>query len=447
MTRRNTAAFSLAAVLLAISYCASSTPAQQAATRPLPPGAYAKNVEYVSFTSVDGHIPFKMSIQQVGAKWYMYAGAQNDRGWAVIDITDPADPTVLNWIPGPKNTRTGQVDIADGKMVTGLERSQSGGDTDPSKPWEAGFILWSLADPVHPQKIGQYDTGGLGTHRNGYYGGKYVHLAAGVNGYSGNIYVIVDISDPAHPVEVSRWALPELKLADPNALNTAWPHGHGLHGPPVVEGNLVYLGFDNKMVILDISDIKHPKEVSELQFDPPYHLLFAVHTVRPFPTRKIVETNSEGGCEDGPSQASLIDVADPAHPKILSFLPVPIPPPDAPYRDFCERSNGFGAHNVNMLFHNPAVDHSDNILYMTYTNAGLQVFDISDARLPKIIGYFVPPDPKSKPGGPPVKAGSSNGADVIVDTRGYIYMSDRSQGIWILRYTGPKPGPAIPVHR
>ena len=435
-----------AAVLAAL--CGASTAlAQQGGSRPLPPGAYAKNVEYVGFTTMDGHIPFKMSIQQVGAKWYMYAGAQNDRGWAVLDITNPADPTVLNWIPGPKNTRTVQVDIADGKMITGLERSQFGGDTDPSKPWDDGFIIWSLADPAHPQKLGQYHTGGLGTHRNGYYGGKYVHLAAGVNGYSGNIYVIVDISDPAHPVEVSRWALPELKLSDPNALNTAWPHGHGLHGPPVVVGNLAYLGFDNKMVILDISDIKHPKELSELQFDPPYHLLFAVHTVLPFPTRQIVETNSEGGCEDGPSQASLIDVSNPAKPKILSFFPVPVPPPDAPYRDFCERSGGFGAHNVNMLFHNPSVDHSDNIIYMTYTNAGLRVFDISDARLPKEIGYFIPPN-RSKSAGSPNDGGGgvSNGADVIVDTRGYIYMSDRSQGIWILRYTGPKPPPAIPVH-
>lgn len=433
--------------MLAALCGASTALAQQGGNRPLPPGAYAKNVEYVGFTTMDGHIPFKMSIQQVGAKWYMYAGAQNDRGWAVLDITNPADPTVLNWIPGPKNTRTVQVDIADGKMITGLERSQFGGDTDPSKPWDDGFIIWSLADPAHPQKLGQYHTGGLGTHRNGYYGGKYVHLAAGVNGYSGNIYVIVDISDPAHPVEVSRWALPELKLSDPNALNTAWPHGHGLHGPPVVVGNLVYLGFDNKMVILDISDIKHPKELSELQFDPPYHLLFAVHTVLPFPTRQIVETNSEGGCEDGPSQASLIDVSNPAKPKILSFFPVPVPPPDAPYRDFCERSGGFGAHNVNMLFHNPSVDHSDNIIYMTYTNAGLRVFDISDARLPKEIGYFIPPN-RSKSAGSPNDGGGgvSNGADVIVDTRGYIYMSDRSQGIWILRYTGPKPPPAIPVH-
>ena len=269
------------ALTLAIFPLAS---AQSAKPRPLPKGAYAKNVEFVSFTDVNGHIPFKMSIQQANGRWYMYAAAQNDRGWSVLDITNPANPTFLNWIPGPENTRTVQVDIADGKMITGLERSQSGGDTDPAKPWDDGVLIWSLADPVHPELLGHYHTGGLGTHRNGYYGGRYMYLSAGANGYSGNIFEIVDISDPAHAFEVSRWALPELKLADPNALNTAWPHGHGLHGPPVIVDNLAYLGFDNKMVILDISDVHNPKEVSELTFDPPYHLLFAVHTVLPFPT-------------------------------------------------------------------------------------------------------------------------------------------------------------------
>ena len=419
----------------------------QAQSKPLPKGAYAKNVEFVGFTDVGGHIPFKMSIQQANGRWYMYTGAQNDRGWAVLDITNPADPAVLNWIPGPKNTRTVQVDIAGGKMITGLERSQGGGDTDPSKPWDEGVLIWSLADPVHPTLLGQYKTGGLGTHRNGYYGGRYMYLAAGAKGYSGNIFEIVDINDPAHPVEVSRWALPELALPDPNAMNTAWPHGHGLHGPPVIEGNLAYLPFGTKFVILDISDVRHPKEVSELTFDPPYHLLFAVHTVLPFPSRKIVETNSEGFCAEGPSQVSLIDVADPAKPQILSYFPVPEPPPGAPYQNFCERSPGFGAHNVNMMFHNPSVDHSDNIIYMTYTNAGLRVFDISDARLPREIGYFVPPNREQKEGAAAgAEGGVSNGADVIVDTRGYIYMSDRSQGIWVLRYTGPKPPPARPVH-
>ena len=81
----------------------------------------------------------------------MYAGAQTDRGWSVLDVTDPGNPKVLNWIPGPANTRTGELDIADGKLITPLERSQMGGDTDPKKPWDEGAVIWSLADPVHPR--------------------------------------------------------------------------------------------------------------------------------------------------------------------------------------------------------------------------------------------------------------------------------------------------------
>ena len=414
----------------------------------LPTGAFAENVEFVGFTTLNNHISFKMALHEANGRWYMYAGAQDDRGWSVLDITNPADTRVLNWIPGPKNTRTVQVDIADGTMITALEKSQRGGDTDPSAPFEDGVLIWTLEDPVHPKVIGHYRTGGLGTHRNLYPGGRYMHLAAGMRGYAGNIYVIVDISDPANPVEVSRWAPADLKLADPNAQNTAWPHGAGLHGPPVVAGSMVYLGFDRRMVILDISDIRHPQEVGSLSFDPPYHLLFGVHTVVPYPGRQVALTNSEGGCADGPSQVSFVDIADPAKPTVLSYFPVPVPPPTAPYKNFCERSPGFGAHNVNMLFHSPLVDRSDNIIYMTYTNAGLRVFDVSDARLPKEIGYFIPPNRAAGEGQAPGGEGVvSNGAEVVVDTRGYIYMSDRSQGIWILRYTGPKPGPAKPVVR
>jgi hypothetical protein len=444
MNTRHIKIASVAAILAAVPALLHSQ------SRPLPSGAFASNVEFVSFTNLNGHVPFKMSIHQANGRWYMYAGAQDDRGWSVVDITDPAAPVVLNWIPGPSNTRTVQVDIAEGKMITALEKSQRGGDTNPDAPFDDGVLIWSLEDPVHPKVLGQYKTGGLGTHRNLYAGGRYMHLAAAMRGYAGNIYVVVDISDPAKPIEVSRWAPPELKLADPNAQNTAWPHGAGLHGPPVVVGNLVYLGFDTKMVILDITDVRRPKEVGSLNFDPPYHLLFAAHTVLPFPSRQIALTNSEGGCADGPSQASLVDIADPSKPKILSFFPVPEPPPGAPYKNFCERGAGFGAHNVNMLFHNPSVDRSDTIVYMTYTNAGLRVYDISDSRLPRELGYFVPPNPVHGEGTAAATAGEggvSNGADVVVDTRGYIYMSDRSQGIWTLRYTGPKPGAARPVVR
>jgi len=89
--------------------------------KPIPKGAYAHNFEYVGFTDLNGHLPFKIDIQQINGRWYMYAGAQTDRGWSIIDVTDPATPKVLNWIPGPKNTRSGELDIADGKLITAAE--------------------------------------------------------------------------------------------------------------------------------------------------------------------------------------------------------------------------------------------------------------------------------------------------------------------------------------
>src|SRR4026209_196430 len=114
--------------------------------RPLPQGSYAQNVEYVGFTNLNGHLPFKIDIQQVNGRWYMYAGAQTDRGWSILEVTDPANPKVLNWLPGPKNTRSGELDIADGKLITAAERSQMGGDTDEKAPRDDGNGIWSLAE-------------------------------------------------------------------------------------------------------------------------------------------------------------------------------------------------------------------------------------------------------------------------------------------------------------
>ena len=119
--------------------------------KPIPKGAYAQNVEYIGFTDLNGHLPFKIDIQQVNGRWYMYVGSQNDRGWTILDVTDPAAPKILNWIPGPKNTRTGELDIADGKLITAFERSQMGGDTDPKAPWDDGIVIWSLKETAHDE--------------------------------------------------------------------------------------------------------------------------------------------------------------------------------------------------------------------------------------------------------------------------------------------------------
>jgi hypothetical protein len=69
---------------------------------------------------------------------------------------------------------------------------------------------------------------------------------------------------------------------------------------------------------------------------------------------------------------------------------------------------------------------------VTYFNAGLRVYDIRDARQPKEFAYFVPPDPKKRIGTKPSKLVAQT-EDVLVDRRGFIYISDKNLGIYVLR--------------
>jgi hypothetical protein len=41
---------------------------------------------------------------------------------------------------------------------------------------------------------------------------------------------------------------------------------------------------------------------------------------------------------------------------------------------------------------------NDQLIYMTYFNAGLQIFDVRDPRDPHIVGYYIPDDPKERRG-------------------------------------------------
>src|SRR2546430_17500523 len=93
----------LAAFVFAILFAAG-------ASAQIPPGSVASNVRVVGYSEVDGRPPFKLSIQQRNGRWYLYAGHLWDRGWTILDVTDPASPRVANFVPGPSNTWTIQID-------------------------------------------------------------------------------------------------------------------------------------------------------------------------------------------------------------------------------------------------------------------------------------------------------------------------------------------------
>lgn len=131
----------------------------------------------------------------------------------------------------------------------------------------------------------------------------------------------------------------------------------------------------------------------------------------------------------------LIDVSDEATPRLVSTFPLPAPPEGAPFKNFCEFGGRFGPHNQHQAQHQSVMMQNDNLIYMTYFNAGLRIFDISDERLPVEVGYFVLPVPEARRGLLP-KTMSPQSEDVLVDARGCTYVSDKNHGVYILRLEG-----------
>ncbi len=430
----------LAVVASAVLLLSATARADTRPRRGIPEGATARNVRVVGYSDVDGRPPFKLAIQEVGGRWYLYMGHLWHRGWTIMDVTDPSKPEVVNFIPGPANTWTIQMEVEQGKMITALEHIPPGWGGDATQPNDEGVLIWDLADPVRPALQGHFFTHGTGTHRDGYFGGRYVHLAAGMPGYSGNIYVIIDISDPRNPVEAGRWWVPGQWVAGGETPQPAV----SLHGPPYVVGSLVYIPYGAAgLVILDITDVAHPKKVGQLPFTPPFLGNIGVHSAVPYTSRNIAVLNSESiaqDCGEPLNEASVVDISKPAKPTLLSLLPLPVPPPGLPYTDFCDKGARFGPHNQNHHRHSAFVQKSDNLVYLTYFNAGLRIYDIADARQPKEVGWFVPPEPTQRYGPQPVGKLVEQTEDVLVDARGYIYISHKNQGLWILRLTGPDAG-------
>ncbi len=395
-----------------------------------PKGYFAQNIETVGYHDLNNKPAFKLAMQEVNNCWYLYVAHLWHRGWSIIDVTEPTAPESSAFIPGPENTWTIQIQVADGKMITGLERIAPGWGGTDGQSFAEGFFIFDVSAPTKPRQLGHFQTSSTGTHRNFYDGGKFVHAAAGAPGLSGKIYRIVDIADPAKPREVGRFSLPEQG-------NGAASGGlkFSCHGPAHIEGNRAYLSYgDGGGIILDVSDLSQPKMISQLAFRG-ITATQGIHTYLPLARRKIALINDEAIRENGDENlnlAGIVDISDEKRPRMMSLFPLPEPPPESELKNFYEKAGRFGPHNHHHPNHQACLEDRDDIAYLTYFNAGLRVYDIRDPRQPREIAYFVPADPKTRNGLKPSQLVAQS-EDVIVDRRGFIYLSDKNHGIHILR--------------
>src|SRR5690606_20844361 len=157
----------------------------------------------------------------------------------------------------------------------------------------------------------------------------------------------------------------------------------------------------------------------------------AVHSCVPVPGRDdLVIINSEAikeRCDEPLNFVGICDVSDPRSPRLISLFPVPTAPEGYSAGSFREKGGRFGPHNQHQPQHRPELLHSDRFCFVAYFNAGLQVFDISDPWNPSIAGHYIPDDPVKRIGPLPHDL-VTQCEDVLVDRRGYIYMTEKNTG-------------------
>jgi hypothetical protein len=407
------------------------------------------NVELLAYHDLDGRSGFKLALQEVAGRFFLYVAGLSHSGWSVLEVTDPEHPELLRFVDGPPNTMTLQVQVADRMMITGLEHPFPGLSLSDSAPPQDGFLIWDVKEPDRPQLLGRWVSGETGTHRNFYSGGRWVYATSTLPGFEGHILAIVDIEDPANPKVTGKWWYPGQNKAagesytaeEERRLTSGHPFpgefGLGLHGGAYVVGDRAYCPWKRAgMVILDVSDKERPKRVSTLSVYPPLGSTIAVHSAVPLVGRDVVVINSEALQERSAEPAdyvATVEISDECDPMIMAVFPPPRPPKSYGCRSFVEKGGRFGPHNQHQQQGLDCLAPNDRFVYLAYFNAGLQIYDVSDPRDPFIDAYYIPDDPEERLGPVPSEL-VHQAEDVIVDRRGVVYMSEANSGIYVFNH-------------
>jgi hypothetical protein len=353
----------------------------------------------------------------VTADGYAYVGHMGDSraGTSVVDVRDPRAPRPVGRVDTPPGTHSHKVQVVDDLLMVNYERN-------PAEPgateWQAGVRLFDISERATPRPVGFHPTPGKGVHRMTFWEQPYAWVTGSYTGFSDQFLQIVDVSDPAAPAEVGRWWVPGMRDGERPTWDPA--RRVALHHA-IVRGERAYCGlWDGGMAILDVADLTAPTLLAHLEFGPDSG---ATHTALPLPGRDLLvvtdECVSDGDAEPH-KRVRLVDVADDRAPRVVGMLPVP-------EGDFVHRGGRYGPHNVHE--NRPGSFQSGDLVFLTYFNAGLRVYDVSDAASPREIAHCVPAAP---PGRPAVQLN-----DLTVTADGLVFVTDRfSGGLYVMELQG-----------
>ena len=417
------------------------------ASSKLPKPDFAKSMTLIGHSDQGGRPD---GVQLMVNKGFAYVGHMFSKGFSVIDVRDPRNPKATEYVEAPHNTwnihlqtfgdlllvinakdmfaaAEFQDEKAYYKGAIGKKVGTAEGST--ARDWTAGMAVYDISTPGKPRRIGFMPVQGGGVHRIWYTGGRWAYASALLDGFTDYIFITIDMKDPANPVEAGRYWLPGMNQAAGETPSWEATRRNGLHHA-TVNGDTAYCAWrDAGLVMLDVADRSKPKLIVHRNWSPPFN--GGTHNCLALPDRNLLVVADEAvldNYEDGFKPIWLFDTRDPANPISISTFPEP--------REDNYKSKGghFGPHNIHE--NRPDGFVSSELIFATYQNAGVRVFDIRDAYHPVQVGAFVPPEPEKLADRRPNRKKVIQTCDVYVDKAGLIYANDYNGGLFILEYKG-----------
>lgn len=439
LTRRD----SLAGIAgLAAASLPLASRAQPAPQPPIPPeGIPSKRIKHLSYSDQGGRPD---GVQVMFNRGHLYVGHMFSDGVTTLDASDPRNLKPVNFFTTGPNTRTHHLQVAEDLMLLanganivamqsydslrGYFENTLADSLTNRKPFRAGLSIHDIkTNPAQPREIAFLQMPGIGINRLWWTGGRYAYVSAHFDGFTDHILCIVDLQNITKPEIVSKWWLPGMNRAAGEVDRTPKGKRYALHHM-IVAGNRGYSAWrDGGFTIHDISDAHHPKLLSHINWSPPYP--GGTHTPLPLPGRKLAIVADESNadyCAKGLFYTWVIDVRADENPVPIATFPTP-----TDRSDYCRLGN-FGPHNLHE--NRPGFFQSEEMIFATYHDAGVRVFDIRDQYAPKEIAAWIPPPPKRMIDPRPNVAKCAMTCDCLVTREGLMYVSDWNAGMHVMQF-------------
>lgn len=408
---------------------------------------YTRNVRILGHSDQGGRAD---GIQIMVSGGYAYVGHVFNNGFSVIDVRDAKNPKFVRHIPQPEGTWSQHIQTHGDIMIVNnmcdMLRVETSGAFDPGdyykgsvadkvditageRPYSAGMRIYDISDRANPREIAFFDVPGLGVHRTFWDGGDWVYFSALPPGFSDDIFMIADFKNPEKPEIVSQLWLPGMNTAAGETPHWDQKYRYALHHA-IVKGDLAAAAWrDGGMSLIDVSDRHNPRFISHDNPCPP----FAGHThnTLPLPGRGlmfVVEESQADNCEDGIKRNWVYDISVPENPVTIATT---LPPDEIDYKS---KGGQFGPHNVHE--NRSEGFQSEELMFVSYQNAGLRVYDISNPFRPEEVAACVPPAPDKLMDYRPNRPVVVDTTDVYVDKAGLIYTTDMNAGLTIMELEG-----------